>query len=524
MNTIIKNIIISSLLGASAASNADLIENDGSAGSVQDTTKSALAVICGVGGGNIEVVEPGANDLIVTPVDNGIPLGLFPRQFFINDSPAGTVVDVPTNDGAQPVIQVEVIPDGGGNFVLPPGTIITPNSDGVTFAVVVDGDVLSFPNLDSGATAGDANNTDLNAVCAEFNNLQTTNRPSLAISGEEIAAQRHALVTLQAGHLRNIKTRLVGLRYAAGQYNSEDFKSSYDGTNGADTINLVNESRWGVFSNLISGFGRRSESDFERGFHQNSKGLTSGIDYVWDENFIAGLSVGFNKVDLNFDAGDNGGLETHAVNTTLYGSYFAGKFYIDGSLGYSLGDIETERRIFINGGTTNRTATGDTKSNSFLMSIGTGYDNNKGLMGYGFYGQLNWLDATIDGYTEKGAGGLNLVVDEQDDISSLTSVIGTTVSYAFNTSYGVFAPAARLEWVHEFNNGKRTIDSVLAGDATNTVISLDTDDVDSNYFTFGVGGSMTMENGSNVFADFEMSLGDSDFENYVVTVGIRGSF
>ncbi|MBT5231054.1 MAG: autotransporter outer membrane beta-barrel domain-containing protein [Methylococcales bacterium] len=498
---------------------ADLIENGSNTGSVQQTTQSALAIACGVNGGGINLAPGGgggAGELNSDGIDPSTPV--------VSNGDGGFIAQVPLAGGGVQIIQVA--PDGQWGFIPDnPNVNVSSNGDG-TFTVTffTNGFATLVNNLTSGAVAGDANNADLATVCAEFATLTTINRPSLAFAGEEIAAQKYALTTLQKGHLRNIKTRLVGLRHSAGKHNAVEgvSRSNYDASSASDNIGL-SESPWGLFANVVEGFGRRSESDLERGFHHDSVGTTAGIDYTWDDNIIAGLALGYSTIDLNFD-GDNGGLDSNSYSVTAYGSYYLDHFYVDGSLGVALGSIDTTRRIFLNGGTTNRTAKGDTDTQQFVLSLGTGFDQSEGALGYGYYAQINWIKAAVDGYTEKEAGGLNLIVDDQNDISSLTSVIGTHVSYVISTPVGAFIPALRAEWAHEFNQGKRSIDTVLAGDATNTVLSLDTDDVDPDSFSLGVSGALQAKNGHQFFADFEASLGDRDFENYVFTLGYRGHF
>lgn len=72
--------------------------------------------------------------------------------------------------------------------------------------------------------------------------------------------------------------------------------------------------------------------------------------------------------------------------------------------------------------------------------------------------RVNYLDAKIDRFSEEIVGGsalgygLALEIDEQD-ITSLTSTLGVTISKPFSQNFGVSIPYAGLTYIGEHEDG-----------------------------------------------------------------------
>ena len=94
---------------------------------------------------------------------------------------------------------------------------------------------------------------------------------------------------------------------------------------------------------------------------------------------------------------------------------------------------------------------GDTDGMTLSGGLSAGYDFLAGGLtispNLGFF----YIDTTIDGFTESGAGGLNLIYDEQK-FKSLTGNAGLRLTYAWNVSWGVLLPHLRVDYVREFED------------------------------------------------------------------------
>lgn len=275
----------------------------------------------------------------------------------------------------------------------------------------------------------------------------------------------------------------------------------------------------GAFLNLEYGMGEQDQTPSETGFDSDVIGVLAGVDYRLSDKFTAGVSFGYRRTDADF-TGYGSSSEFNADNYTaaLYASYYpTDAIFVDLFGSYGFGNFETERFFF----PFNQTAKGDTDGTQFGLSATAGYQFFRGALTYGPYIQASWTRSEVDGYTETGSG-LALDISDQD-LTSVTSVLGLRLDYAFSTGAGVIVPTARFEWEHEFSNDDRVITAQFASDP-GSFMNLPTQKPDRDYFNLGVGASMTFEGGVTAFVDFETLLGHEDLTNHKITAGARLEF
>jgi hypothetical protein len=66
-----------------------------------------------------------------------------------------------------------------------------------------------------------------------------------------------------------------------------------------------------------------------------------GVDYMVSSNFVAGVSLGYDKVDLNFNFAAGSGLKSSGWMLAPYASYQINDMLsVDGTLGYASGDVD----------------------------------------------------------------------------------------------------------------------------------------------------------------------------------------
>jgi hypothetical protein len=67
-----------------------------------------------------------------------------------------------------------------------------------------------------------------------------------------------------------------------------------------------------------------------------------GVDYMVSSNFVAGVSLGYDKVDLNFNFAAGSGLNSSGWMLAPYASYQINDMLsVDGTLGYASGDVDS---------------------------------------------------------------------------------------------------------------------------------------------------------------------------------------
>ncbi len=276
----------------------------------------------------------------------------------------------------------------------------------------------------------------------------------------------------------------------------------------------------GVFVNGLGAWGDFDGDSNEAGYDFDTYGVIAGVDYRFTDNFVAGVAGGWSTTDQDFDR-SGGDQDLDTWSGSLYATYQLEGFYTDAIVTYSNLDFDLDRRIRYP--TVNRTASSSTDGDEWAASLGTGYSFTSGAWSYGPHVRVNYVDTDIDGYTESGAFGLDLRVDDQD-VRSLTTDLGANVSYAVSTGFGVLTPYARGEWEHEFEDDARSITARFVADPNQTRLVLRTSSPDRNYFRVGTGVAATFAEGMSAFVDFETVLGLRDIDVYAVTLGARYQF
>ena len=370
------------------------------------------------------------------------------------------------------------------------------------------------------------------------------------VAAEEVSAQGTQIVEVSN---RNIGARLAALRSVVRGIGPQRIalqrhgpmlhgtlvaslspSAALSSTESAQTPNPF--SRLGLFANGTFSAGDKDVTSNEPGFDFNTYGGTAGVDYRFTNNVLLGAAFSYQATDADLDdtisiglpgLANGGGVDTKGYTGSIYGTYYvSNKFYIDGIISFGWNDYETDRPITYNVGTdVNQVAHSDTDGTQFSFSFGAGYDFNTGGLTFGPFARINYINLDIDGYREEIGNtnpgfGWALEFDDQD-VESLTSVLGVQASYAISTGLGVLLPQVRFEWEHEFKDNSRTITARFINDPARAPIAFSTDDPDRDFFNLGVGLSATFRGGVSAFVYYETVLGLEDLTRHSVTIGVR---
>jgi outer membrane autotransporter protein len=455
---------------------------------------------------------------------------------------ASLLVGFSTQTIAQTTGPASTIPDGGR---------IVGNGQGLGANEISLGNAIEdlCPDLVARRNAGvrrTPDERDLQERCSEVVNARVNgvgvpelNNVLRELNVDEAAAQNRGLVELASVSAAAVIGRLEQLRLAdAGQAGETVAYKSGLGNWGyhLETGGAAGDEDFGRWSVYLTGEllrGDRDQSALEAGFDLDGIRLTVGTDYRLNDNTFVGGSLDYITSNSDFDNGSE--LDTDGIDLTLYGTTFTETgYYFEGTVGFGFNDYQQDRRFTytipaVPAGTTSigQTASGDTEGDQFFLSAGVGRDLDlgNGLLA-NFTGHLNYLDASVDGFTETISGsapglGMGLVVGDQD-IESLRSSVGAQISKTMSTEAGVIAPFVRADWLHEFDNDSRTIIARFANDPFNvaTTFALTTEEPDEDYFRFGGGVSAVFAGGLQGFIALDTVIGLSDFNYYAVTAGI----
>jgi outer membrane lipase/esterase len=444
---------------------------------------------------------------------------------------------------------------GYADLTLVPGLNV-PQASSAAAVQQVCGPLVAFgggPTSTGAGTLATLEQVDLRNVCRSMVQTSNAQQPqgagptmfSLGISeaelrqalqgvaDEEAAAQGRGSGESPGSPSGALRARLSALRAAGSSGKLAGFQ--FNGNNVARAGSLREQrgggaaadpsGRLGAFVNASYYSGDRDASSREDEFDFDSWGLVGGVDYRFRNDLVGGIALNYSQTDVDIETAPGGKVDTDTYGVSLYGTYYKGAFYLDGHFNYSRAEYDNERRIVIPSNTSvppvNRTAKSDPDADQITLGLGAGYNVQRGASTFTPYGRLEYLYLDIDGYTERGAIGLDLQVDGHS-LTSFQSALGAQLAYAISTRTGVFSPQVFIEWNHEFENGSRSITSRYVNDPFNlSTFTIPTDSPDRDFLTIGVGVSGVFQRGVQGFVNLETVEGLSNVDVWGVIAGVR---
>ncbi|MCF6210049.1 MAG: autotransporter outer membrane beta-barrel domain-containing protein [Gammaproteobacteria bacterium] len=362
------------------------------------------------------------------------------------------------------------------------------------------------------------------------------------LAHEEVSAQGRVVIETAKLQSASIHRRLTALRAGArgvslsgltinidGQTLPESVVSALFGSGarggsaGEEAQGIA--SRWGAFINANVIIGDRDKTDRGTGFDFRARGVTAGADYRISDALVVGSALGYASKDSDFK-GDAGNLEMDSWHLAAYGSYYQSeRFYLDGLLRLGRNNIDTDRRINLPGDP-QQEGVGSTTGWEYAFSLSGGYEYSRNALTAGPYGRLGFIQTSIDGYTESasnpgGAGAGSILVIDDQDVDSITAVLGGQVTYAISARNAVYLLQINGEWEHEFTDNSRAIAAQFVYDPTRTSFDIRSDNPDRNYFNLGLGVTAVFANGRSGFLHYESRLGQDNVRQYWINGGIR---
>jgi outer membrane autotransporter protein len=366
---------------------------------------------------------------------------------------------------------------------------------------------------------------------------------------EEISTQSIAILNTAKKQLGNVRHRLEKLRTTTGKrgidisgvnvmIQGEKLAiQQLGGAAGDDANDLLEDSRWGMFTNGEYGFGKSTHLDDHRtgsggrDFDFNTTGLTVGADYRFsNEKMIVGGAIGYKDFNADFTT-QEGGTHTKGIHLSAYGTYLISEqSYLDAVIGYGKDQIDSRRPINNDGsiGVDKTTfAIGNPSTQALTFSAGGGYEFNKKEWSLTPYGRMDYTKANIAAYTESStdpSADASILKFKQQNAESLESTLGIKTSRVISMSKGVLIPHASLEWKHEFTGtGSVVGESAFINDFAHFEES-NSNERDKNYYNIGFGMSGVLPKGRSTYLNFESRLGDSIITDNVVKAGFRWEF
>jgi outer membrane autotransporter protein len=264
----------------------------------------------------------------------------------------------------------------------------------------------------------------------------------------------------------------------------------------------------------VRGFGGHGNTDGDgnaAASRLRSAGLSIGFDTQASEGLRLGAAVTSGTSRLSTDNSETGKTRNTAV--ALYGGYTAGPWNFSGSASMSWGKNQMDRSIAF--GTLNRIASGDFDSNTLSAYGEATYTMAMDGWTLRPLAGLSLSRSKSDGFTETGAGALNLQVAGQT-IRSSKSLLGATAS--FEAGRIRFEP--RVIWAHEFGDLNKTLTAQLQGAAATFPFEIAGATLKRDSLIVGMSASGSIGKGVDLFADVQAEHNASQ-RNLALLVGLR---
>jgi len=378
-------------------------------------------------------------------------------------------------------------------------------------------DVLNaIDHLPTGAAVGNA----FQQISAD----KVSSLPSLAFAGANL-------------QWRGLANRITNLRYAgmggSGGFGGRgSFGLNYSRLNGlmlaynsSSLAGLLSakkepapETRWGLYLNPGAVLGSQKSTINQTGYSFNIAGFTAGADYRVKDDLLVGLATGYSHTGAGF-LGSGGSVETNTWPLMAYAAYLPQSFYAYGSLGYALNLFNLRRNIIFEG--INRTAKSSTTGNQFNAYGEAGYDLKAGRLVVTPVATLSYSSLWVGGFTEKGAGALNLKTSSQQ-ADSLQTGLGAKVAVPLKVNQTKVVPQCYATYQHEFSNNSRNVDARL--NQGSSTFNFQTDQPQRDFAVVGGNVNLFLQNNLSAQIDYNTELGKSKSTAHFVSAALRWEF
>ena len=205
-----------------------------------------------------------------------------------------------------------------------------------------------------------------------------------------------------------------------------------------------NRSNW--WGKTYAKDGTQGDRDGAFGYKSQARGLVLAYDKPLGDRTRAGLGVHYSNgtVDGN---NSSGRMNIDSYQAMGYVSHAAGPWFVQGSLSAGRDNYDGSRNINFPG--VSRTATASYSGSQYSGMVRTGIVAYAGQITLTPFASLQYSRINVDGYTEQGASGVDLQVQNQK-YNFAQSGLGVKAESIVRSASGTFAPEVHVKWLHDF--------------------------------------------------------------------------
>jgi len=408
--------------------------------------------------------------------------------------------------------------DYGSDIALVTVTVSNPNATGegpIESSVIGESNQATAAMLDNFCLAP---SDELRTACAELETLAQTDPAALntlvsQITPDEVLTQRRMVAEV----IRNQTQRLYSSRQlmmqgiGVGALGSNTLLlNSYSGGNAGEGL-----PQWALFGSIKFGKTDHDQTSRESGYDADTTGMLVGVNYRLRPNLDVGMALDFTdySVDYNYDAG---GLDSEVYSLNGFASWAPREqISLDLTLGYSMGDISTKRYVQYT------QANGDTNSSQYFLSAQAQYTFHSGAFNASPYLRLEYVSASVDGYSETGNNPWLMNVAKQD-LDQVNYTLGVDTTYALSFDWGVMVPGLKLSAISEGNQDYSPVAfSLVNNGGSDTAFILRPDGEDSLYYQIEANSVFVMQGGFSTYISVQTLAGYENVDAWLAQAGFN---
>ena len=251
------------------------------------------------------------------------------------------------------------------------------------------------------------------------------------------------------------------------------------------------------------------------GYDADNQGLVVGWESAGKSGSKLGLSLSYSDTDVDGKSAAVSHTDTTATQVSVYGNNGES---IDWMVGYASADNDTKRTI--NFGGLNRTATGNYNSDIIMAKAGRSFASTEaGGFTLTPKADLSWTHISNDGYTETGAGNLNLIVaSSSNDV--VTARAGAEFTQRIESNDAVTIPRVSIMAGYDLKNDRAETTSTFTGGGS----SFTTQGIDPEKASLSLGfGVDHVSDDSTASFDFNADIKDG-YSNNTASLTFKSKF
>lgn len=378
--------------------------------------------------------------------------------------------------------------------------------------------------LDS-ASQLDQDAADLSNV---LHQIQSADGASGSIALKEISPRTNTTMgsfsykTQYMSNLQSLGKQLSSLHSRSQRSNWRSFRNK---VNAIEAGSLL-DNRLNSFFSAEQLNSKQHETDYEAGFSGNVQRFSLGSDYRVNNNFFTGAILSYFNADLDV-VNQGGNLQANNQSLMAYANFYINEeFSLGGVISAGTYQYSLARKINLNLNNipNERTASSSPDGSFYAAQASAVYSKHvlKGLT-TNLNVDLDFVDSQISTFDESGAGGINLHI-ENFSTQKMSLTLGGQASYVASTSWAVLTPFVGVSWVYDAMEQDQIVKAHFISDPNKTPFQFSIKDNDNNYLHFNLGTGAIFARGFSGFFQFDGLYLRENYNQYLLSLGIRKEF